>query len=159
MHRWRSVALHLSTHLLFQSGLHLQVPQTRANPTSSPPSVARAASQSNAGAQAKSNTLAKPQQTPQQPAPVMQSAMASSSSVSGNGQPVMQSTIMTSNTENGKTQTTVVQNGQMSQSNTPIMPMMQPMQPMPWYGPAPYGSNPNKRILLGAESTKSAKQW
>jgi hypothetical protein len=73
------------------------------------------------------------------------------SSTNNNGK--VETAMLTSQTVNGKTTTTTVQGDKVQTVNGP-MPMMQPMQPMPWWGPGDgYGK---RRALAGVDSAQKA---
>jgi hypothetical protein len=96
-----------------------------------------------------------PQQQPIQPqGPFIQSSMVSSTNNNGK----VETAMLTSQTVNGKTTTTTMQGDKVQSFNGPMPnnmgPMMQPMQPMPWWGGNDgYGK---RRALAGVDSTQKA---
>jgi hypothetical protein len=67
----------------------------------------------------------------------------------------VETAMMTSQTVNGKTTTTTMQGDKVQTFNGPapqMGPIMQPMQPMPWFGPGDgYGK---RRALFGTDSAQ-----
>jgi hypothetical protein len=95
-----------------------------------------------------------PKQQQQQPlppqGPFMQSSMVSSTNSNGN----VETAMLTSQTVNGKTTTTTLQGDKVTTTNGPMPPLMQPLQPMPWWGPGDgYG---RRRSLAGLDSAQKA---
>jgi hypothetical protein len=93
----------------------------------------------------------KQQQQPLPPqGPFVQSSMVSSTNSNGN----VETAMLTSQTVNGKTTTTALQGDKVTTTNGPMPPLMQPLQPMPWWGPGDgYG---RRRSLAGLDSAQKA---
>jgi hypothetical protein len=76
--------------------------------------------------------------------------MVSSTNSNGN----VETAMLTSQTVNGKTTTTTLQGDKVTTTNGPMPPLMQPLQPMPWWGPGDgYG---RRRSLAGLDSAQKA---